>query len=476
MSVITQFIRNTAYQSFNDFFLRIIAAVTGIVIIRFLPKDEYGLLALIMAIVGMANLLSNLGYPTMIVKSISQHYAADQAKAASYYRFTLKVYGAITLLFAASLYLLAPVISKAYGIYYAANFIKLSAALFLLLSMFSFYNWTFIGLNQIKTFFLKVCIPKEVLTLILIVVFLYLGVGIPGVIFAQILGAVAAVILAVLVVRSRLKGNAEIDKKWIVHGALEVAPANLAYATTVYMDIIIIGAILGTSLLASYRVCLAAVQIAVGLFPIGAFIMPTFHQMGRDEAKVLLGDILKLTFILALPAMLLIAAFSKEIIIVLFGKKYIDAYVLLSLFSFLLLGQFVESIVLNTMTYLERFKSLSKIWALMALFNAALLIVFTKFVGLTGAVIATIILHYTLAVLMCRDVSRNGMDIKFKPLLEILILGSPLLINIIGIGRLDLGYRTILFVSTCAVYVLLLRVRGVFRDLELLKEVRSKLR
>ena len=74
MNPITLFLKNTAYQSFNQLFLRIVSAAYGIIIIRFLSKEDYGLWAIIMAIVGFTNLVSNLGLPTMIIKTISQFY------------------------------------------------------------------------------------------------------------------------------------------------------------------------------------------------------------------------------------------------------------------------------------------------------------------------------------------------------------------------------------------------------------------
>lgn len=473
MNVVTQFIKNIIYQSFNDFFLRIIAAVTGIIVIRWLPKEAYGLLALILAIVGFLNLVSNLGYPTMIIKSISKYYATDVSKAASYYRFIFKIYGLIAVTVAITLFLVAPLIAKAYSLPQATSIIRIASLLFFLMCLYSLNNWTFVGLNQIKPFFLKVGIPKELFTLLMVVVFLYLGYAIKGVIVAQILGLVLALLLAILLVSKRLKGkSADIDRKWIIRGALELTPSKLAYSSTVYMDVIIIGVILSTPLLASYRACLAIVTIFYGLFPIGTFIMPTFHQLSRERALGLLNDIIKCVIMFALPMMFFLTTFSKEIITLLFGSKYLDSIFLLSLFSFMLMGQFAESVFVGTMNYLGRFRAMSKIWVFVAILNIVLLIILTKLIGLKGAVFATIALHYLLVVLMGYDINRNGMPLKGKAFVEILLIGTPLLINILGLLYLSFWFKLVLFAATIIIYFVILKVRGIFSDLKFLKEVR----
>lgn len=474
MSVITPYIKNTVYQSLNDIALRAIAAVSGIIIIRFLSKEDYSLLALVMAIAGFANWVSNVGYPTMIIKSISQHYGSDIQKAASYYRFTFKIYGLISLVFSAALFLSAPMITKMYGLYSTTNLMRLAALLAFLMSLFSFYSFVFVGLNQFKSFSLKVCLPKELLTLLVIVVLLYMNLGVGGIITANVLGLGFAVIISAGIVSAWLKGSSDIDRKWIVSGAIEVAPANLAYASTIYMDIIIIGAVLAAPFLASYRACLVIVTMIIGLYPVGTFIVPAFNQLTNDRIPDILNDILKITLILSLPVMVFTATFSGEIVAVLFGQKYADSSQLLSLFSFVMMGCFLESIFVSTMTYLGRFRAMSKIWVIMAAVNIALLVIMTKLFGLTGGVMATIIMHYLLSLFMGLDINRSGITIKLRELGKLLFIGCPLFINLLWMRHLTLFYRISLFVITTVVYLALLQFKKVFSDISLLKEVYTR--
>ncbi len=472
MSAVTQFIRNVAYQSASDLFLRIVSAVTGIVVIRFLAKDDYGLLALILAIVGFVNLVSNLGYPTMVVKSISQHYANEPGKANAAYLFTRNVYAVITVVFAALIIIAAPFIARAYDQPQAAALLRIGSLLFLLMSLYSFFNWTFVGLNEIKPFFLKAGIPKELITLAAVALLLHAGFGIEGVLFAQIMGLAAALIIAEALVGSRLKGKGgEIDRRGIVRGALEIAPSSLAYASTVYMDIIVIGALLAVSSVASYRVCLAVVQMAAGFFPVGAFVLPMLGRVGKDRAKKVVGDIVRGTIVLAMPAMIFVASFSREIIIMLFGAKYGDSAPLLTLFSFVLAAQLAGGIFVGTINYLGKFRALSAIWAAMAVVNVALLYLLTGRFGLAGAVWATLALHYALCILMGVYVARQGMAVKWARLFEVVVLGSPLVANLFVMNRLAVLPKMGVFAATVVVYALLLKARGVFGGFSTLKEV-----
>ena len=471
MNPIRLFLKNTAYQSFNQLFLRIISAVYGIIIIRFLSKEDYGLWALIIAIVGFTNLVSHLGLPTMIVKSISQFYKDDLPRAASYYRFNLKVYSLITFTFFLILFFLAPLISKIYNLPQATNLIRLSAPLFVLISFFSFYEWTFTGLNEFKPFSLKICLPREILVFLLVIIFLWKGLGIAGLILAQIIGIAVAVAIAIKLISTRFRGKAAIDKRWVIRSALELVPSNLAYACTAHTDIIIIGALLSTPLLAAYRACLTVIIIPYGLFPIYTFILPTFNLLTKERANVLLNDILRLTVIISLPIMALISSFSKEIIVILFGQKYADSSFLLSIFSLILLGKFLQAISEGVMTYLGRFKAMSKIMVIMMFVYIFLLIVFIKSFGLVGAVMATIALTYSLSLLMSYDSWRNGMTIQLKPLFEIILIASPLLINILCMNISNISFRIFLFIFTIFVYLALLNTRKVFTNIELLGEI-----
>lgn len=471
MSAVTIFIKNTVYQSANDFLLRVIAAVSGIIIIRLLTKGDYGLLALIMAIVAFANLISHLGYPTMLIKSLSQFYSDEPAKASSYCRFIFKIYAFITLAFSIALYFLAPLLSRAYGVSHAADTMRFSVFLFMMMSLFTFFNWTFVGINQLKPFVLKICLPKEILTLVIVIGLLYAGWGVAGVVAAHTIGASVGVILAMAMVSEKLRGRGEIDRRWIVRGAMEMTPASLAYASTAYMDILIIGLLLTTQSVASYRACLAIVMIAVGFFPIGTFILPTFNQLARERAAVLLGEIVRMTAIIAIPAMVLVGSFSREIIAILLGSKYAESSSILALFAFVMLGHFLSSVFDQTLAYLGRFKQVSKIWVLMAVVYAALLVLFIDAVGIAGAVIASIAFRYALSFLMGFDISRHGMPIGFKGVAEILLIGCTLLANLFLIGQGCLAARAAVFAATLAIYLVLLKARRVFAGFEMLGEV-----
>ncbi|MFH0798839.1 MAG: oligosaccharide flippase family protein [Pseudomonadota bacterium] len=471
MNPVTTFIKNIFYSAFNSILLRIIAFVCSVIIIRVLSKTDYGLWALIFAIVGLFNSVSNIGMPLMTIKSISQYHESDNPKAASYYRFNLKLYGLITMFFALVLFLSAPSIATIYDIPYAVDLIRLSAILYILYSLISFYEWTFTGLNQFKAFALKVCLPREVIILISLLFFLWSGLRVSGIIFAQILGVSVALIMALGITLRKLSGKSEIDKGWIIRGALETAPGNIAFAATEYLDVIIISGILTTSLLASYRACLAIVLIFYGFFPIGPFVIPTLNSMTRERGRVFLNDILRLSLIVLLPVVFFLASFAREFIAVLLGQKYADSGALLAMFAFVVPGRILNHIVSYTLVYLERFKRSSMITGSMALFYLFILICLVKLIGLPGAVLSAILLQYISFLWVSYDISRHGMPVQMVPLLKIIFSGGILSLNLFCISQFGIILRIFIFMATAAAYLVLLKSAGIFKGIESLKDM-----
>jgi len=464
LNAVRQLAKNVISKSLYSIFLRGISIAYSIYVIRTLSKAEYGLLALILTIVGIVNLLTNVGFPTMVMKSISKHYRHDIGKATSYFKFSLRMYSIITLVGAIVLFVFSPYLAQFYKQPNAVYLLRLGCLLFIGLSIFGLYETAFVAMNKYRRYLFQVAIPKEIILLVGGSILVYLGYGPSGVLSAQIGSVFIGLLISVFLAHRYLKGSStSIDKRWIVKGALEITPGSWASGIALNLDILIMGIFVVLPILAAYKVSFNLLDMVVAFFPVAAFTLPTFHNQTHQEATLLLNRIIKFTLLFFTPVIFFFFSFSKEILVTLFGTKYAADYWILSILAFMIVQRILASVFVTALLYLGKFKTQSTIWVCAAALNAALMYFLVRSFGLTGALTTVFIIGYSLLFTMGFCICRSGMKIDLNSILKILILTSPLLSNFANLWIEPFFLRLTIFISSGLLYLLILSVKNVFR-------------
>ncbi len=464
MNAVQELAKNVVSKSLYSIFLRGISIAYSIYVIRTLSKAEYGLLALILTIVGIVNLLTNVGFPTMVMKSISKHYRHDMGKATSYFKFSLRVYSIITLVGAIVLFVISPYLAQLYKQPDAVYLLRLGCFLFAGLSIFGLYETVFVAMNKYRRYLFQVAIPKEIILLVGGSILVYVGYGALGVLSAQIGSVFIGLLISVFLAHRYLKGSStSIDKRWIIRGALEITPGSWASGIALNLDILIMGAFVVLPVLAAYKVSFNLLDMVVALFPIAAFTLPTFHNQTHQEATLLLNRIIKFTLLFFIPVIFFFFSFSKEILVTLFGPKYASDYWILSVLAFMIVQRVLASVFVSVLLYLGKFRTQSIIWVCAAAFNAALMYFLVRSFGLTGALLTVSVTGYSLLLTMGFYICRSGMRIDLNGILKILVFTSPLFSNFASLWIEPFFLRLTIFISSGLLYLLILNAKNVLR-------------
>ena len=399
----------------------------------------------------------------MVMKSVSKHYRDDIGKATSYFKFCLKIYSLITLIGAAVLFVASPYLAEMYKQPNAVHLLRFGCLLFVGLSIVGLYETAFVAMNKYRRYLFRVAIPKEIAMLVGASILVYLGYGVLGVLGAQIGSVLIALFISVLLARRYFKGSsAGIDKRWVVRGALEITPGSWASGIALNIDTLIMAAFVGLPVLAAYKVSFNLLSMAVALFPIATFTLPTFHGQTRQEATLLLNRIIRFTLLFFVPVILLFYSFSGEILLTLFGTKYVLDYWVLSILAFMIVQRILASVFVSVLLYLGKFRMQSTIWVCAAALSAGLMYFLVRSFGLVGALIAVLVTGYGLLLTMGYCVHKSGMRIDFGSVLRILLLTSPLWVNVGNLWIEPFSLRLAIFAISGLLYLGILNAKDVF--------------
>lgn len=467
---VADLIRNTVYRSVSSIVLRATSLLYAIFVVRLLSREQYGLLALTLTLVGLVNGLTNLGLPVMALKSISRFFGTDNDKAASHFRFILPIYGVVTFISGLLLLLAAPLVGKIYGRPEMVGLIRLGSLLFVPMSILTFYDQVVVAINKYGLYVFKINLPKEVLVLLGAVLLIRMGYQAEGTLVAQIVAyCLAMVALTILIFRNLKGASVPVDRKGIVKGALEITPQSWASTAVGNTHMLILGAFVALPVLASYKVAMSVLTIVVELLAFGMFVLPTLNRISREEAERTFNKMLSFTLLGLAPIIWLIFSFSREILWVLFGDNYAPDYPILSVLSFLLVWQLLAPVFVHTLVYLEQMPTLGKIWGLAALLNAGVMYALVRSYGLSGAIVTVFLASYGLLLAMAVRIHKAGMRIDMAQLRVVMISISPLLLSLMNLWIDSFFLRSLILVLSGTCYLALVHKYALISPHRLLK-------
>jgi O-antigen/teichoic acid export membrane protein len=311
----------------------------------------YGTFVEANTVVTVLGYAAKLGLDSVILRFLSTYRAkGERDKAAGLVRFAISVALLSGLIWGAAFFVLAFVL--AHGVFHKDLFALPFKEASLLVPFIGIQLVLASGLQAVKAIKWKVYVDRLIqpgLTLLLLIVFYFLGLKLEALIFATVLGYLASIIAGYLLLGKATKKIVQqvqpaYDLKMWVRFALPMFFNSMIRNVLNSTDVLFLGALATQSQLAFYgaadRVSYFVVAPLIALNAIFSPMIAEYHAKGQQkQLESMFKVVTKWSFSLSWPVFLCFTVFHEAILGV-FGKEYTQAGLVLILLS---LGNLVDA-------------------------------------------------------------------------------------------------------------------------------------
>ncbi|MBN1645425.1 flippase [Candidatus Woesearchaeota archaeon] len=390
------------FDSVFLFIMTVLATVVGyavrIVLSRQLSLDDFGLFYAVFTLIVFFNLLRDFGFRLTLSKFIPEFLVTRQERKIKSLIFMVLLVNIVAAVIYAVLFIgFSGILSEHY--FNNANSVVLlyiMTAYFVLYSFYDVFNVCFLGFQQNKLYAMRHFFIN-IIVLLGILLFNF-GVNTPAVFYmlAALLGAIvqAVIVLAKDVVRKyKFKWEQVLVKKTFVFG-LGMSLGILGITIIQYSDTLIMTFFRSLSEVGVYNVVLpSALLFYIFGDSIGSVLMPLVSEYwakkNHDFITLMVNYLYKYMYVLLLPPVLLVMAFSREFLSLMFTEDFAAGYLP---FQILLAGVLLFSIAVINNQVLNGIGKpgiVAKIVVFAALFNIIFNFLLIPFFGMMGAAITT---------------------------------------------------------------------------------------
>lgn len=479
MNIKKQIFKGTIWGIIANIIIVVFSFITVILLARWLGPKEYGFLPLALSI---ATLLGS--FAVGIGQSTARFIAEYRARDISYIRSILKdgiffiiIFGTLT---SSLLVMFSQKIALFLGEPRLEIFLKIGAIYLFATYIVIYTYYVFEGFQRIDLNALRVLI-ESLSKIILAFGFVLLGYGAVGAYLGYVLSSIISAVIGLTILYLKFYKTAihsiKSIKKSIFKYSIPLININAVDLIYKHIDTIMIGYFLGTNGVAFYTIPKKIIEsLGIPAFSMGAAVAPAIaYGRGNNTDSInskLFYETIKYLIILFLPIAVGLAILSQPIIILFFGKEFINSIELLRLSSLLLLLFTIGSISSSILIYTGKAGIRAKIFGIAGLMNLMLNIVFIPTFGAKGAIYATIITYIPYLLLsfrICLNEFRLSLSIFnpliFKVLISSLLMGSVIII-LFGSINTFLGLILAVFIGGIVYLILIFMLRLItIRDL-----------
>jgi len=454
-----------------------ISSLNSIILARLLGPDKYGLYSLSLALFSLLAVLSDMGIPPFLIRTMALLRGDERAKEVA--SFTMR----ISLLVSLLLSLIGVAIAELYSSYILrrpdlCNYVRLAVLAIPFVIVCNLSSSILLGLGMAErssTIPLFQSTSKFLTSMILVLS----GLSIFGAIFGHLSGYVVAAIASFLLIRGFLSKRAS--------GSLS---SLLSYSLPIHLSSMIAIAVnqYTTLLLSSFTnfeignyYAAAAFSSVLGIMTssISSSLLSTFSRTLEGGIERMFKLSVKYSSLLMVPITISLIIFSADFVKIFFGDKYklTAFYLSLLLLSYLPVG--IGSLSIGPLLgSLGR----TKIILIISLFGASIFLplsyLLTNISGIAGIIIAQILsglASTSLSLIILRDF-RASIDLKSS--MKVYVVSMLSAIPVIAVGHfLSSPLRIILLPLYFLLYISLIPLILLERaDLDFLREVLSQIK
>jgi O-antigen/teichoic acid export membrane protein len=495
----SNFIKSAMKNSFWNFITSIIGRLGGLVftilIARMLQPELFGLYSLATSIMFIILTFVDAGINTTLLRYVAAALGKkDDKKAASYFRYFLKLKTALTFILALVLIILAkPISIYLFGKPELFMPLVLCSIFMIFLSLTGFYESVLYAAKKAKYVTMKE-ILYQILRVVLPVLSVYLiSDKLFGTLVGLIISSAAAFILLVMLTYKNYKFlfkkidiNKE-EKKRILNFLFFMTIAGITSTFFVSVDTVILGAFVKSEFIGYYRAAFSLVGAVIGLITLTNILIPIFTQLEGQQLERIFNKVFRYSAILSFPIAFGMALIAMPFINIIYGPSYLQSTIPLYLLSLLVIEGATGGLFTWLFTAKEKPKTLTKILLMSTVLNIILNYAFIMFFlrfgeiyAVLGASLAVVISRYFNLFYIAKMAKKQlNISVKASSITKPLIASITMLVLLIifkGTTKLAWPKSIIEIVFAAAVYfIVLMAIKGITKeDFELPKRLLKK--
>ena len=412
---------------------QILASVFGfvwtILIARYLGVSDYGILGFAISITTILGIIDDMGISTHIVR----HISTDYDSAPKYIGNALP----LKLIFASSKVILTLIILIILGV----NELTLTITMLFTLEMiFKSY------INSLNGSFQAFELGKyqgigniimNTLTLVFILIAIYTDLGLFGVSISYVLANLIAFIYVYYVlnkhvVKPKFELDAEFCKK-ITLLSLPFAVTGILYTVYYSIDVVMLTNIVGSYATGIYNATYKLISVLTLFYSVyTAVIFPVMSKFFKNDESMLLISFeksIKYLMLAIIPLAVGTVLYSTDIIHLIYGHEYDAASSVLSILIWTVCLLFISGACNTLLNASHKEVTVTKIYAIAAVFNIVLNFYMIPFLSYNGAAITTVLSDVLIVIMQVYVIYRLGHRPNKKLFSDLgkIIIGSGIL-------------------------------------------------
>ena len=412
MSQINRIFKNMSWLLVSQIIASICGFVWTILIARYLGVANYGVLGFAISFTGFFKILADFGLSTHIIRNIS----TDNSSAPKYLgnAIPLKcILGIIT--FIAALFVL---------ILLKTNELTITITLLFILelimgTLIGLFVGSFQAVEEGKYPAIST-ILLNVILLIFILISIFVDWGLFGVTLSYILANFITLIFLYYVLNKHLvKPKFEFDKpfcKKILRLSLPFAIGSILYTIYYSIDVIMLTELVGDYATGIYNATYKLISVLTFFYSVyTAVFFPVMSKFFKNDKKLLtisFDKSVKYLMLIMIPLALSTMIYSADIIQLIYGNEYSQSAAALNILIWTVCLLFVNGACNTFLNASHHEITVTKIYAIAALFNVVLNFIMIPYFSYIGAAITTVLSDLLIFILQLYVMYRTGYEIN----------------------------------------------------------------
>ena len=429
MSKIQTIFKNMSWLLISQIVASVCGFVWTILMARYLGVNNYGILGFAVSITGILGIIDDFGISTHIVR----HIATDYKSAPKYLGNAIP----LKLIFAVIKLAITLIILIILGM---DKFTIIVTLLFSLEMIFKSYINTFNGSFQAfeigKYQGIGITLMNTT-TLLFILISIYADLGIIGISISYILANLITFIYAYYclnkhVVKPKFELDWEFCKK-ITILSLPFAITGILYTIYYSIDLVMLTKLVGDYATGLYNATYKLIAVLNLFYSVyTAVIFPVMSKFYKNDKKLLIirfEKSVKYLMLVMIPIAIGTMLYSLDIIQLIYGHQYDAASPVLSILIWTVCLLFISGAANTLLNASHKERTVTKIYAIAAVFNIALNFVMIPYFSYNGAAVTTVLSDVLIVALQIYVIYRIGHKPNKKLYSDLIkiIIGSAVL-------------------------------------------------
>lgn len=429
MSQIKTIFKNMSWLLISQIIAGICAFIWTILIARYLGVNDYGILGFAISLTGILAITVDFGIATQVVR----HIATDYNSAPKYLGnvFPLKSLFSIGTMF---LTLIILILLKSNELTIIITLLFMIEGI--IKSFIGLLNGSFQAFEEGKYQGIGNILLNLIL-LVFILIAIYTDLGIYGITISYLVANLIALIYLYYAFNKNVtKPKFEFDKsfcKKILIYSLPFAATSILYTIYYSIDVVMLNQLVGNYATGIYNATYKLISILTLLYSVyGAVVYPVMSKMFKNDKKLLIITFeksIKYLLLIIIPFAIATMIYSTDIVHLIYGHEYDAAASALSILIWTISLLFVNGVCNNLLNASYKEVTITKIYAIAAVFNVVLNLILIPYYSYNGAATATVMSDLLIMIIQLYVIYRVGVRVNKKLYSDLIkiIAGSAIL-------------------------------------------------